>query len=173
MAGLDGTIVVTAMPVIAHEFNALADISWIMIAFLLTQTAITPLWGRVCDMAGRANAMLGALGSFIVGSVACALSTTMVQLTVFRAIQGVGGGGLMAIALIMIADLVPAQLRGSYIAPLASMFALSSIVGPLLGGYLTDGPGWRWAFWIVRTRGGGACDRGRPSRPARIMRWSC
>ena len=158
IGGLDGTIVVVAMPQIAKDFDALSLISWIFLSFLLTQTAGTPLWGRASDMLGRKNAMLVAIGSFVVGSIACALSNTFASLVVFRAIQGIGGGGLMSVALILLADIVPASQRGAYLAPINSMFALSSVVGPILGGYITDGPGWRWCFWIVRNleRAGGA-----------------
>lgn len=84
----------------------------------------------------------------MVGSIACALSTTFAQLAGFRAIQGIGGGGLMAVSLTLLADIVPASQRGAYLAPLNSMFALASVVGPILGGFITDGPGWRWCFWI-------------------------
>jgi len=144
IGGLDGTIVVVAMPQIASEFDALSLISWIFLSFLLTQTAGTPLWGRASDMLGRKSAMLVAIGSFVVGSIACALSTTFPMLAVFRAVQGVGGGGLMSVALILLADIVPAAQRGAYLAPINSMFALASVVGPILGGYITDGPGWRF-----------------------------
>ena len=151
IGGLDGTIVVVAMPKIATEFDALSLISWIFLSFLLTQTAGTPLWGRASDMLGRKTAMLVAIGSFVVGSIACALSTTFPMLAIFRAVQGVGGGGLMSVALILLADIVPAAQRGAYLAPINSMFALSSVVGPILGGYITDGPGWRWCFWSEST----------------------
>jgi MFS family permease len=109
---------------------------------------MTPLTGRFCDIYGRKATLLFSMGAFIVGSLACALSTSIVQLFVFRAIQGIGGGGIMSAAMIIVADLTPAKTRANWIAPLAAMFALSSVVGPLLGGYLTDGPGWRFAFWI-------------------------
>ena len=136
------------MPQIAQDFDALSTISWVFLAFLLTQTAGTPLWGRTADILGRRNALLVAIGTFVVGSIACALSTTFAQLAGFRAIQGVGGGGLMAVSLTLLADIVPASQRGAYLAPLNSMFALASVVGPVLGGFITDGPGWRWCFWI-------------------------
>ena len=145
MAGLDWTIVVTAIPKISKEFNAFDEISWVIIAFMLTQTAGTPLWGRLADVLGRRNCMELALLSFTIGSMACALSTNLPELVIFRAVQGVGGGGIFSVALITIADLVPVHLRGAYIGPLAGMFALSGVCGPLLGGVLTDGP---WCFWI-------------------------
>ena len=148
MAGLDFTIVVVAIPNISKEFDAFDEVTWIMIAFALTQTAGTPLWGRAADMLGRMWSMQFALLSFTLGSIACALSTTLPMLVIFRAVQGIGGGGIFSTALIMIADLVPAHLRGAYIGPLAGMFALSAVCGPLLGGALTDGPGWRFCFWI-------------------------
>ena len=148
MAGLDWTIVVTAMPSISREFNAFDEISWVIISFMLTQTAGTPLWGRAADMLGRKNAMLFAILSFVVGSIACALSTTFPMLAIFRAVQGVGGGGLMSVALVLLADMVPASQRGAYLAPLNSMFALASVVGPIVGGYITDGPGWRWCLHV-------------------------
>ena len=99
-------------------------------------------------MMGRKNAMLFAIGSFVVGSIACALSTTFPLLAIFRAVQGIGGGGLMSVALVLLADIVPPNQRGAYLAPINSMFALSSVVGPIVGGFITDGPGWRWCFWI-------------------------
>ena len=148
IGGLDGTIVVVAMPQIAKDFDALNVISWVFLSFLLTQTAGTPLWGRAADMLGRKNAMLFAILSFVVGSIACALSTTFPMLAIFRAVQGVGGGGLMSVALVLLADMVPASQRGAYLAPLNSMFALASVVGPIVGGYITDGPGWRWCLHV-------------------------
>ena len=148
IGGLDDTIVVVAMPTIADEFDSLSLISWIVLAVLLTQTAGTPLWGRASDMLGRKSAMLVAIGSFVTGSVACALSTSFAMLAVSRAVQGFGGGGLVSVTLILVADAVPPAQRGAYLAPINSFYALSSIVGPIVGGYITDGPGWRWCFWI-------------------------
>jgi MFS family permease len=148
IGGLDDTIVVVAMPTIADEFDSLSLISWIVLAVLLTQTAGTPLWGRASDMLGRKNAMLVAIGSFVTGSVACALSTSFAMLAVSRAVQGFGGGGLVSVTLILVADVVPPAQRGAYLAPINSFYALSSVVGPIVGGYITDGPGWRWCFWI-------------------------
>lgn len=139
LAGLDGTIVVTAMPVIANDFNARSTISWIIVSFMLTQTALTPLWGRLCDRFGRREMNVFCVFTFGIFSMACALSQTIEQLIVFRAFQGVGGGGIMSVVLILLADLVPPSKRAQYMAPVASMFALSAVCGPLIGGALTDG----------------------------------
>jgi MFS family permease len=136
------------MPVIAKEFNALSTISWVILSFMLMQTCVMPLAGRLADLLGRRNCLLASVGFFGVGSIACALSDSIVALVIFRAVQGIGGGGIMSCVMIVVSDLTPPASRAAYIAPLASMFALSSVVGPLLGGYLTDGPGWRFAFWI-------------------------
>ena len=144
----DFTIIVTAMPAISKEFGNFDEISWIVVSFMLTNTASTPLWGRANDILGRRDAMLVSLLSFVIGSILCAVATSLPLLAIFRAIQGIGGGGIFSCALIMIADLVPAHQRGAYIGPLASMFALSGVSGPLIGGAFTDGPGWRWCFWI-------------------------
>ena len=148
MAGLDFTIIVTAMPAISKEFGNFDEISWIIVSFMLTNTASTPLFGRANDILGRRDAMLVSLLSFVLGSILCAVATSLPLLAIFRAVQGIGGGGIFSCALIMIADLVPAHQRGAYIGPLASMFALSGVSGPLIGGAFTDGPGWRWCFWI-------------------------
>jgi len=148
MAGLDFTIIVTAMPAISKEFGNFDEISWIIVSFMLTNTASTPLWGRFNDILGRRDAMQVALLSFVIGSILCAVATSLPLLAIFRAIQGIGGGGIFSCALIMIADLVPAHQRGAYIGPLASMFALSGVTGPLIGGAFTDSVGWRWCFWI-------------------------
>lgn len=114
------------MPVIAREFNALNTISWVIQSFMLTQTAGMPLWGRFCDIFGRRNCLLFSVGMFVVWSLACALSTDIVMLVVFRALQGVGGGGIMSCVMIVLADLTPPSSRAVWVAPLASMFALSS-----------------------------------------------
>lgn len=108
----------------------------------------TPLWGRLCDRFGRRGMQAFTVGVFGIFSAACALSTTIEMLIVFRAFQGIGGGGILAVTMILLADLTPASKRAAYIAPVASMFALAAVCGPLLGGFLTDGPGWRYAFWI-------------------------
>lgn len=142
------------MPKIADEFNALTTISWVIVSFMLTQTALTPLWGRFCDLFGRRNCVIFCVGTFTIFSMACALSDSIVQLIVFRALQGIGGGGIMSVILILLADMTPPSSRAAYMAPIGSMFALSAVCGPLLGGFLTDGPGWRFAFWINVPIGG-------------------
>ena len=150
MAGLDITIVVTAMPYIAEQLNCLNDISWVITAFLLAQTAVCPLVGRLSEIYGRKFMLLFAVGTFTVFSIGCALSNSIEQLAVLRAFQGIGGGAIMSSVLIVITDITPARTRGMAIAPIGIMFALASIVGPLLGGALTgvSHDGWRYCFWI-------------------------
>lgn len=115
----------------------------------VTQTAGMALWGRFSDIFGRRLCLLVSLGAFVVGSIACALSESIEQLVIFRAVQGIGGGGIMTCVMIVVSDLTPPSSRAAYIAPLASAFALSSVCGPLIGGALTDSSvGWRMAFWI-------------------------
>lgn len=136
------------MPKIAAEFDALTEVAWIIVSFMLTQTAGTPLWGRLSDRFGRRSCLIFSVGMFTVWSLACGLSTTIEELIIFRAMQGIGGGGIMSCVMIVLADLTPPSSRAAYMAPLGSMFALSSVCGPLLGGFFTDYITWRWAFFI-------------------------
>ncbi|HEV8425331.1 MAG TPA: MDR family MFS transporter [Actinomycetes bacterium] len=145
---LDQGIVGTALPRIVSELGGLDRLSWVVTAYLLTSTASTPLWGKVSDLYGRRLIFQVAIVTFLLGSALSGLSQNMGQLIAFRALQGVGGGGLFAIALSIIGDVIPPRERGRYQGYFGAVFGVSSVAGPLLGGWLTDGPGWRWIFYI-------------------------
>ena len=148
LGALDQTIVATALPTIGRHFGNLDDLSWVVTAYLLTGTAVTPLYGKLADIHGRRVMMLTAIGIFVVGSVACALAPTMTALVLARAVQGLGGGGLMALAQTIIADIVSPLERGRYQGYIGAVFAASSIGGPVLGGFLTEHIDWSLIFWI-------------------------
>jgi EmrB/QacA subfamily drug resistance transporter len=148
LAALDQGIVGTALPRIVSELGGLDRLSWVVTAYLLTSTAATPLWGKISDLYGRRRIFQIAIGIFLLGSALSGLSQNMTQLIGFRAIQGIGGGGLFAIALSIIGDVIPPRERGRYQGYFGAVFGVSSVAGPLLGGWLTDGPGWRWIFYI-------------------------
>jgi EmrB/QacA subfamily drug resistance transporter len=148
LAALDQSIVGTALPRIVSDLGGLDHLSWVVTAYLLTSTASTPLWGKISDLYGRRPIFQLAIVIFLIGSALCGLSQNMPQLIAFRALQGVGGGGLFAIALGIIGDIIPPRERGRYQGYFGAVFGVSSVAGPLLGGWLTDGPGWRWIFYI-------------------------
>jgi EmrB/QacA subfamily drug resistance transporter len=148
LGALDQTIVATALPTIGRHFNNLDDLSWVVTAYLLTGTASTPLYGKLSDIYGRRGVMLAAIAIFIAGSVACAMAPSMTGLVLARALQGLGGGGLMALAQTIIADIVSPRERGRYQGYIGAVFALSSVGGPVLGGFLTEHLDWSLIFWI-------------------------
>ncbi len=148
LGALDQTIVATALPTIGRQFNNLNDLSWVVTAYLLTGTASTPLYGKLSDIYGRRGIMLLAIGIFIAGSIACAMATSMTGLILARALQGLGGGGLMALAQTIIADIVSPRERGRYQGYIGAVFAVSSVGGPVLGGFLTEHLDWSFIFWI-------------------------
>ncbi len=148
LGALDQTIVATALPTIGRTFGHLEDLSWVVTAYLLTATAVTPLYGKLSDIHGRRAMMLTAIGFFVAGSVACALATGMSALVLARAFQGLGGGGLMALSQTIIADIVSPRERGRYQGYIGAVFAASSVGGPVLGGFLTEHLDWSLIFWI-------------------------
>jgi EmrB/QacA subfamily drug resistance transporter len=148
LGALDQTIVATALPTIGRHFNDLGDLSWVVTAYLVTGTAVTPLYGKLSDIYGRRVMMLIAVGVFVAGSIACALAPNMTALVIARAVQGLGGGGLMALAQTIIADIVTPRERGRYQGYIAAVFATSSVGGPVLGGLLTEYLDWSLIFWI-------------------------
>ena len=148
LAALDQSIVGTALPTIVSDLGGLEHMSWVVTAYLLTSTASTPLWGKISDLYGRRPLFQAAIVLFLIGSIMSGAADSMLTLIVGRAIQGMGGGGLMALALATIGDVVPPRERGRYQGFFGAMFGVSSVAGPLLGGFFTDGPGWRWIFWL-------------------------
>jgi len=148
LAALDQTVVIPAVPAIANDLNGFGHLSWIVTAYLIVSTVTTPLYGKLSDSFGRRRLLMVAISLFIVASVACALAQSLPQLILFRALQGVGGGGLMSLAQAAIADVVAPRQRGRYQGYLATVWAVSSIAGPLVGGWVSDHLSWRWLFWI-------------------------
>jgi len=148
LAALDQTIVGTALPTIVNSLHGLNHMSWVVTAYLLTSTISTPLYGKLSDQFGRKGIFQFAIVVFLVGSALAGLSQNMVELIAFRGIQGLGAGGLMAMAMTIIADVVSPRERGRYQGYFGATFALSSIAGPLLGGVFTSYLSWRWIFYI-------------------------
>ena len=148
LASLDQTIVSTALPTIVGDLGGLNQLSWVVTGYLLASTASTPLWGKLGDLLGRKRLFQGAIVLFLVGSALAGLSQNMVELIAFRAIQGLGGGGLMVTAQAIIGDVVPPRSRGRYQGVFGAVFGVTSIVGPLLGGFIVDNLSWRWIFYI-------------------------
>ena len=137
MAALDQTIVSTALPTIVGDFGGLSHISWVVTAYLLAQTAVTPVYGKLGDLYGRKIVLQVALVIFLIGSALCGVAQSLTELIAFRALQGLGGGGLMVGTMAAIGDVVPPRDRGRYQGLFGAVFGLASVIGPLLGGFFT------------------------------------
>src|SRR5215469_14997593 len=148
IATLDQTVVGTALPRIGADLQGFDRIAWVSAIYLLTMTVTIPIYGKLSDLFGRKPIFLGALVVFLIGSALSGVAQSMTQLIIFRALQGIGAGGLQPIASAVVADLFPPRQRGRWIGITSSSYALAAIVGPLAGGLLTDAVSWRWVFYI-------------------------
>ncbi|AJE47939.1 MDR family MFS transporter [Celeribacter indicus] len=148
LAALDQTIVATALPTIVTDLGGLDHLSWVVTAYILASTVVAPLYGKLGDLYGRRNVVILAVLLFLAGSVLCGLARSMGFLIAARAIQGLGGGGLFVLALSIIGDIIPPRERGRIQGVFASVFGVSSVAGPLLGGWFVDALSWHWIFYI-------------------------
>jgi EmrB/QacA subfamily drug resistance transporter len=148
LASLDQTIVSTALPTIVGEFGGIQHLSWVVTAYLLTSTVSGPIYGKIGDLYGRKVVLQFAIAVFLVGSVLCGIAQDMGQLIAFRALQGIGAGGLIVTTIAVVGDIIPPRDRGKYQGFFGAVFGLSTVVGPLLGGFFVDNLSWRWIFYV-------------------------
>ncbi|MBD3689377.1 MFS transporter [Nanchangia anserum] len=148
LSSLDQTIVGTALPTIVGDLGGVEHMAWTITAYTLAITVSMPVYGKLGDLVGRKPTFLTAIAIFVVGSALCGLATTMLPFIGFRFLQGLGGGGLMITSQAITADILPARVRSIYMAPMGALFGVSSVLGPLLGGWLTDSVSWHWVFFI-------------------------
>ena len=154
LAALDQTIVSTALPKIVSDLGGLSQYSWVFTAYMLATTVTVPLYGKLGDKYGRRPLFLGAIAIFLVGSALCGLAQNMTELVVFRAVQGLGAGGLFPLAMATVGVIVPPRDRGRYQGLIGAVFAAASIVGPAVGGFIVDNASWRWVFYVNLPVGG-------------------
>ncbi|MFG2147425.1 DHA2 family efflux MFS transporter permease subunit [Streptomyces sp. NPDC048696] len=148
LAALDQTIVSTALPTIVSDLGGMEHLSWVVTAYMLASTAATPLWGKLGDQYGRKKLFQAAIVLFLVGSALCGVAQNMAQLIAFRAVQGLGGGGLIVLSMAIVGDIVPPRERGRYQGLFGAVFGATSVLGPLLGGLFTEHLSWRWVFYV-------------------------
>lgn len=148
LGALDQTIVSTALPTITADLGGLEHLSWVVTAYILSSTVVAPLYGKLGDLYGRRNTVFVSVGLFLVGSILCGAATNMTYLILARAIQGFGGGGLFVLALSVVGDVIPAKDRGKVQGVFAAVFSVSSVIGPLMGGWFVDVFSWHWIFFI-------------------------
>jgi EmrB/QacA subfamily drug resistance transporter len=154
LAALDQTIVATALPRIVSDLGGITQYSWVFTAYMLTSTVTVPLYGKLGDVYGRKNLFLFAIVVFLLGSALCGAATDMTQLVIFRAVQGIGAGGLFPLSLAVIGNIVPPRDRGRWQGLIGAVFAASSILGPAVGGFIVDHASWRWVFLVNLPVGG-------------------
>lgn len=148
MSAIDNTIVATAMGTIVSQLGGMDKFIWVTSAYMVTTMAGMPIFGKLSDMYGRKRFFIFGLGVFLIGSALCGVAHTIEQLSIFRAIQGIGAGALMPIAFTIVFDIFPPERRGKMVGLLGAVFGIASVVGPLLGAYITDNIGWEWVFYI-------------------------
>jgi EmrB/QacA subfamily drug resistance transporter len=170
LAALDQTIVATALPRIVSDLGGLSNYSWVITSYMLATTVTVPLYGKLGDIHGRRPLILAAIGIFLVGSALCGTAQSMGQLVAFRALQGIGAGGLFPLALAVVANIVPPRDRGRYQGLIGATFAAASIIGPALGGFIVDNASWRWIFLVNLPVGGLALGMIYLTMPKRVER---
>jgi EmrB/QacA subfamily drug resistance transporter len=148
LASLDQTIVSTALPTIVGDLGGISKLSWVVTAYLLASTVVGPLYGKLGDLYGRKVVLQSAIVIFLAGSALCGLSQNMSELIVFRAVQGLGGGGLFVVTIAVVGDIIPPRDRGRYQGFFGAVFSVSTVIGPLLGGFFVDSLSWRWIFYV-------------------------
>ena len=148
LAALDQTIVATALPTVVADLGGAGHQSWVVTSYLLASTITTAVVGKLGDLFGRKAVFQAAIGFFLVGSMLCGVASSMPMLVASRTLQGIGGGAVMVTSMAVIGEVIPLRDRGRYQGALGAVFGVTTVVGPLLGGFFTDHLSWRWAFWI-------------------------